>query len=87
MRTIATLFLVLFFFTLTLSQGQPQWTSKWHCVYATYDDTTNGTGHNTPSVAVIKENTFIACVTTYNARSFLIPLMRANFQVAHTFTL
>ncbi|CUS94379.1 hypothetical protein JGI8_01975 [Candidatus Kryptonium thompsonii] len=78
--TISTLPLLLISIlsTFTFSQEQPQWTSKWYCVYATYDDETNGTGHNTPSVGVLKENTFIACVTTYNARSFLIPYVNAD---------
>jgi hypothetical protein len=78
MRTIIFIFTLLFFLDMSFSQEQPSWNSKWFCVYATYDDATNGTGHNTPSVGIIKENTFIACVTTYNARSFLVPYVNAD---------
>jgi hypothetical protein len=78
MRAIIFIFTLLFFLDMSFSQEQPTWNSKWFCVYATYDDATNGTGHNTPSVGIIKENTFIACVTTYNARSFLVPYVNAD---------
>ena len=79
------LILTLSLSTSTFSQEQPQWTSKWYCVYATYDDETNGTGHNTASVGVLKENTFIACVTTYNARSFLVPYVNADSAVGRLY--
>ncbi len=78
MRTIIFIFSLLLSLTLSFAQEQPAWNSKWYCVYATYDDESNGTGHNTPSVGVIRENTFIACVTTYNARSFLVPYVDAD---------
>jgi len=78
MRTIITILFFLSLFTFGFAQEQPVWNSKWYCVYATYDDETNGTGHNTPSMGILKENTFIACVTTYNARSFLVPYVDAD---------
>lgn len=77
-RAITLILGVILSLSSLLSQQPPQWTSRWYCVYATYDDETNGTGHNTPSVGIIKENTFIACVTTYNARSFLVPYVNAD---------
>ncbi|HEX9615337.1 MAG TPA: T9SS type A sorting domain-containing protein [Bacteroidota bacterium] len=52
--------------------------AQWQCVYATYDDDVNGTGHNTPSVGVISEDMFVALVMTPNARNFMIPYASAD---------
>lgn len=59
--------LVLFFFSLLLTPSQKIYSQTfvgdWNCLYATIDDQPNATGYNTPSVGVIKENTFVALVT------------------------
>lgn len=52
--------------------------AQWQCLYATWDDGTNGTGHNTQSVGVIAENTFVALVMTPNVRNFIIPYSKAD---------
>ncbi|MDA0986414.1 MAG: T9SS type A sorting domain-containing protein [Bacteroidetes bacterium] len=75
-KIFCNLFLI-FFFSLDLF-SQTQWTSKWKEVYATYDDESNGTGDKTASVAVFKENKFIAVVTSRNSLSFLIPYVNAD---------
>lgn len=56
--------------------------AQWRCLYATYDDdacpSNNATGHNTPGVAVIKENMFVALVMTRGVRCFMIPYVNAD---------
>jgi hypothetical protein len=52
--------------------------AQWQCLYATIDDTPNGTGHQTMSVGVIAENTFVALVMTPNLRNFMIPYSKAD---------
>jgi hypothetical protein len=52
--------------------------AQWQCLYATIDDTPNGTGYNTISVGVIAENTFVALVTNLNTRCFMIPYSKAD---------
>jgi hypothetical protein len=53
-------------------------TAQWQCLYATWDDGTNGTGHNTPSVGVISEDMFVALVMTRDTRNFMIPYVNAD---------
>ena len=56
-------------------------TAQWVCLYATYDDNADGnaTGHNTPSVGVISENTFIALVMNPTSNlNFMIPYVNAD---------
>jgi hypothetical protein len=64
--------------------------AQWRCLYSTYDDdacvTTNATGHNTIGVGVIRENMFVALVTTRvtdasqipTRRCFMIPYRNAD---------
>jgi hypothetical protein len=52
--------------------------AQWQCLYATIDDTPNGTGHQTMSVGVIAENTFVALVMSPNLRNFMIPYSKAD---------
>ena len=58
--------------------------AQWRCLYATYDDETNGTGYNTPSIGVIGEDTFVAIVTVGSPpvdANFLIPYVNADSAV------
>lgn len=68
--------MLVLFCTLVLPYHQAA--SQWRCLYSTYDDDTNGTGHNTTSVGVISEDTFVALVLTTNVRNFLIPYAGAD---------
>jgi len=52
--------------------------AQWQCLYATIDDNPNATGHQTMSVGVIAENTFVALVMSPNARNFMIPYSKAD---------
>jgi hypothetical protein len=52
--------------------------AQWSCLYATYDDNSNGTGHNTMSVAVMGEDAFVALVMSRGIRAFLIPYVDAD---------
>jgi hypothetical protein len=52
--------------------------AQWECLYATWDNSANGTGHQVMSVGVIKENMFVAMVTTRATRNFLIPYVNAD---------
>ncbi|MBE0557825.1 MAG: hypothetical protein IH628_11390, partial [Proteobacteria bacterium] len=60
--------------------------AQWSCLYATYDDDINGTGHNTPSVGVISEDTFIALVMTPDARNFMVPYTSADSALGRLYT-
>jgi len=60
--------------------------AQWKCVYSTYDAEINGTGHNTPSVGVISENTFIALIMTPDARNFMIPYVNADSALGRKYT-
>ena len=60
--------------------------AQWQCAYATYDDDVNGTGHNTPSVAVISEDTFIALVMSPDVRNFMVPYVDADSAVGRVYT-
>ncbi|MGB2959982.1 MAG: hypothetical protein WBD30_13925, partial [Bacteroidota bacterium] len=52
--------------------------AQWSCLYATYDDGSNGTGHNTMSVGVMGEDAFVALVMSRGIRAFLIPYVDAD---------
>jgi hypothetical protein len=55
--------------------------AQWHCLYATWDDETNGTGSNTLSVGVIGEDTFVALVSSgrySTTENVLIPYVNAD---------
>jgi hypothetical protein len=59
----------------------PSANAQWRCVYATYDDETNGTGAQTPSVGVIKENFFIALVAdrvAVTGLAYMVPYVNAD---------
>ena len=63
---------------LSLLSAASAW-SQWQCLYATWDDgDSNGTGHNTPNLAIIKQDMFVALVNTPGVRSFLIPYVNAD---------
>ncbi len=57
---LTTLFILTCCFTGSLWSQ----TNRWNAVYVTVDDRDNGTGHNTPSVAVLGDNYFVALVNT-----------------------
>ncbi len=46
--------------------------SEWHCLYATYDASNNGTGYNTISVGAIADNEFVALVNRANQGSYYL---------------
>ncbi len=52
--------------------------AQWNCLYATWDNEANGTGHQVMGVGVIKENMFVALVTTRNTRNFMVPYVNAD---------
>lgn len=59
-------YILLFFLLISLislSEVNAQtFSGDWTCDYATIDDQPNATGYNTPSVGVIRSNTFVALV-------------------------
>jgi len=59
---------------------------QWTCLYSTYDDDTNGTGHNTPSVGVMFQNAFIALVMTPDTRNFMVPYVNADSALGRLYT-
>jgi hypothetical protein len=52
--------------------------AQWECQYATWDNSANGTGHQVIGMGVIKENMFVALVTSRGVRSFMIPYVNAD---------
>lgn len=70
---------LLFLLPLVLNAQWVQW-------YATYDNPTNGTGHETASVAVIGPNSFVALVSTPNTRCFLILYVTADSSTGRRFS-
>ena len=52
--------------------------AQWKCLYATWDEETNGTGHQVLGVGVIHEDMFVALVSVRGVRSFLIPYVNAD---------
>ncbi len=61
---------------------------QWVCLYATYDDGTNGTGHNTPGVAVLEEDKFVAVVNTPNSNDQTSPAFwnsARNFLIGYAY--
>jgi hypothetical protein len=58
--------------------------SQWIELYATADNSLNGTGSNTPAVGVIKENMFVALVSSYSSttglqtENFMVPYANAD---------
>lgn len=73
-------FLFSFVFLALVSHLQAQTFDKdWKCLYATYDNSANGTGYNVPSVAVVGEDNFVALVTRLNNNtSFLVGYTNAD---------
>ncbi len=73
-------FLLSFLFLALVSNPQAQTFDKdWKCLYATYDNSANGTGYNVPSVAVVGENDFVALVLRIaNNTCFLIGYTNAD---------
>jgi len=62
--------------------------AQWVCLYATYDDGTNGTGHNTPGVAVLEEDKFVAIVMTEGSTDQTIPSfwdVPRNFLISYAY--
>ena len=67
--------LLLTILVLIIAEGAH---AQWRCVYATWDSDVNGTGDNTPSVGVIRENVFVALVTEPGVCSFILPYVNAD---------
>ena len=66
MKFLLSLFVLSFFllfFTPISNTYSQTFDGEWNCLYRTLDDQPNATGYNTPSVGVIKENTFVALVS------------------------
>ncbi|MCI0495863.1 T9SS type A sorting domain-containing protein [candidate division KSB1 bacterium] len=62
--------------------------AQWRCLYATYDYDNNGTGHNTPGVAVLEEDKFVAIVLTEGSTDQTSPAfwnVPRNFLIAYAF--
>lgn len=71
-------FLVLFLAFQTTPYSQT-FDGSWLCLYATWDEQPNSTGYNTPSVGVIKENTFVALVRRgTNTTNYLVGYTNAD---------
>jgi hypothetical protein len=51
---------------------------QWKVQYVTEDDVTNGTGYNTPGVTVMRDNKFIAVVTSPGSCSYLSLYVNAD---------
>jgi hypothetical protein len=62
MNTWRTLLVLLFSLLLVSSVKSQTFNGEWICEYATIDDQPNATGYNTPSLAVISEDKFVALV-------------------------
>ncbi|MEW6511445.1 MAG: T9SS type A sorting domain-containing protein [Bacteroidota bacterium] len=60
--------------------------AQWECLYATYDDDVNGTGNQTSSVGVIKENLFVALVTYSLQNSYMISYANADSALGRLYT-
>jgi hypothetical protein len=75
------------FIITTLGLLAAQAPAQWSCLYATYDDDANGnaTGHNTASVGVISENTFVALVMNPNTRNFMVPYVNADSAIGRLY--
>ncbi len=73
-------FILSFLFLVLISNSHAQTFDKdWKCLYATYDNSANGTGYNVPSVAVVGEDDFVALVTRLtNNTCFLIGYTSAD---------
>jgi len=79
MKRIVQLGIVMLSVTMMVVDARAQW----RCYYATWDEETNGIGHNTPSVGVIRNNMFVALVMTLNSsgqnvRNFMVPYVDAD---------
>lgn len=76
---------VTLLFILVLANVTPA-PAQWHCLYATWDEETNGTGHNTTGGGVIRENMFVALVMTRGVRNFMIPYVNADSALGRVYT-
>ena len=68
MKFLRSVLVLSFFFFLLIpfsAVNSQTFDGDWNCLYRTLDDQPNATGYNTPSVGVIKENTFVALVSDY----------------------
>ena len=68
MKFLHSVLVLTFFFSLLVPYSAIQsqtFDGDWKCLYRTLDDQPNATGYQTPSVGVIKENTFVALVSDY----------------------
>ena len=73
MRTVSRILLLLGIMLAVTGSASAQWGE----LYATWDEGTNGTTHNTASVGVIKSNMFIALISNAT-RCFMIPYVNAD---------
>ena len=74
MRTLLRFALLTFLISISVVVADAQW----QCLYATWDEETNGTGHQVLGVGVIHEDMFVALVSVRGARSFMIPYVNAD---------
>ena len=62
-RKLTFLSLSIFvFFTLTTILTAQEFNGEWKCLYATTDDSDNGTGYNTIASAITAEDNFVSVV-------------------------
>jgi len=62
----------LFFFALTTITTSQTFDGEWNCLYATTDDSDNGTGYNTVSVAATSEDAFVAVVIRSSNQTYYL---------------
>ncbi len=83
-RTFSFFLLALVFFLPSVHSQTMD--GNWSVDYVTDDNSTNGTGYNTPSIGVVNENTFVALVqreanSSYEPTSFLVGYTNADSAV------
>lgn len=63
---------VFFLFSLYSPVKSQTLDGTWKCLYATYDDETNGTGYPTIDVGVVSENSFVALINRASKNSYYL---------------
>ncbi|MFH0735875.1 MAG: T9SS type A sorting domain-containing protein [bacterium] len=73
MKKYYVLSMVVFFLFSTFSPIKSQvLDGTWKCLYATYDDETNGTGYPTIDVGVVGNNNFVALISRASKSSYYL---------------
>ena len=73
MKKYYYLYMAIFLLIFSLPISSQTFDGEWSVAYATTDDSDNGTGYNTISVAVVAENDFVALVRRgTNLTSYLV---------------